>query len=209
MGRVISSISRGMVILLAIGAMLIYMSGTMFITSLKPPKSFDDLWQTAPEKGMHIKGEVMLSYECFSYEETWRENNGSRTKAKTSAYYYAVPLKDTVIALEVPTRDYDAMENVVDNTFSYLYEDGEEPVSGVAVEGRLKKMDSDLQDMFREYMFSIGYTEEDLDGMDEFLMIEQPSSMMIVRIMFGIGVLLILISILIFGFRFKNNGMRS
>lgn len=209
MGRVINSISRGMVILLAIGVMLIYMSGTMFITSLKPSKSFDDLWQTAPEKGMHIKGEVMLSYECFSYEETWRENNGSRTKAKTSAYYYAVPLKDTVIALEIPTRDYDAMENVVDNTFSYLYENGEEPVSGVAVEGRLKKMDSDLQGMFREYMLSIGYTEEELDGMDEFLMIEQPNSMMVIRIMFGIGVLLILISVLIFAIRFKKSGISS
>jgi len=64
MGRVISSISRGMVILLAIGAMLIYMSGTMFITSLKPPKSFDDLWQTAPEKGMHIKA-IHISINLF------------------------------------------------------------------------------------------------------------------------------------------------
>lgn len=207
MGRVISSISKGMIILLVIGGMLIYMSGAMFLTSLKPSKSFDDLWQTTPEKGMHIKGDVMLSYECFSYEETWRENNGSRTKAKTSAYYYAVPLKDTVIALEVPTSDYDAMENVVDNTFNYLYEDGAEPVSGVAVEGRMKAMDSDLQGMFKEYLLSIGYTEEELDGIDEFLMIEQPSSMMIIRIMFGIGVFLILISILIFVIRFKKNRM--
>lgn len=207
MGRVISSISRGMIILLVIGGMLIYMSGAMFLTSLKPSKSFDDLWQTTPEKGMHIKGDVMLSYECFSYEETWRENNGSRTKAKTSAYYYAVPLKDTVIALEVPTSDYDAMENLVDNTFHYLYEDGAEPVSGVAVEGRMKAMDSDLQGMFKEYLLSIGYTEEELDGIDEFLMIEQPSSMMIIRIMFGIGVFLILISILIFVIRFKKNRM--
>ncbi len=209
MGRVISSISRGMVILLAIGVMLIYMSGSMFFTSLKPSKSFDDLWQTALEKGMHIKGDVMLSYECFSYEETWRENNASRTKAKTSAYYYAVPVKDTVIALEVPTRDYDAMEDVVDNTFNYLYEDGEEPILGVAVEGRIKKMDSDLQGMFKEYLISIGYTEEELDGTDEFLMIEQPNSMMIIRVMFGIGVLLIFISILIFAIKFKKNGMRS
>ena len=207
MGRVISSISKGMIILLVIGGMLIYMSGAMFLTSLKPSKSFDDLWQTTPEKGMHIKGDVMLSYECFSYEETWRENNGSRTKAKTSAYYYAVPLKDTVIALEVPTSDYDAMENLVDNTFHYLYEDGAEPVSGVAVEGRMKAMDSDLQGMFKEYLLSIGYTEEELDGIDEFLMIEQPSSMMIIRIMFGIGVFFILISILIFVIRFKKNRM--
>lgn len=207
MGRVISSISRGMIILLVIGGMLIYMSGAMFLTSLKPSKSFDDLWQTTPEKGMHIKGDVMLSYECFSYEETWRENNGSRTKAKTSAYYYAVPLKDTVIALEVPTSDYDAMESLVDNTFHYLYEDGAELVSGVAVEGRMKAMDSDLQGMFKEYLLSIGYTEEELDGIDEFLMIEQPNSMMIIRIMFGIGVFLILISILIFVIRFKKNRM--
>lgn len=50
MGRVISSISKGMIILLVIGGMLIYMSGAMFLTSLKPSKSFDDLWQTTPEK---------------------------------------------------------------------------------------------------------------------------------------------------------------
>ena len=96
----------------------------------------------------------------------------------------------------------------MDNTFRYLYEDGEEPNSGVAVEGRIKKMDSDLQNMFQEYLLSIGYTEEEIDGIDELLMIEQPNSMISIQIMFGIGVLLILISIIIFAVRFKNAGMR-
>lgn len=205
MGRVISSFSKGLIILLAIGGMLIYMSGTMFLTSVKPAKSFDDLWETKAEEGMHIKGDVNLSLECFSYEETWKEGNGTRTAAKTSAYYYAVPVGDIMVALEVPTKDYDAMEKLVDESFDYL-NGGAEPVSGVAVEGRVSKMESDLEGMFKEYLVSVGYTEEDISEMGQLLMIEQPHSMMTIQIMFGVGVLLILIAVLIFVIRFKKSG---
>lgn len=199
-------ISKGLLVLLGMGGMVMFLSGSLFITSLKPGIDFEELQEKEAEVGMHIKGNVKYALDCFAYEETWTENkDGSRTPAKTSHYYYAIPTKeDCFVALEVAVDAKEDMENLADETVEYI-SGGEEPVTTVAVEGRMSKMDEEMQGLFKEYLQEIGYTTEEIENMGELLYVMQPNSMRGNQVMFGIGALLVLIAIVLFIIRYKKS----
>lgn len=205
--RLFYSMSKGLFMLLVIGGTLMFLSGSMFITSLKPVTDFEDLQEIGAEVGMHIKGDVKYAWDCFAYEETWTENrDGSRSPAKTSHYYYAIPGKeDTFFALEVAVDAKEDMENLAEETVEYI-SGGEEPATRVAVEGRMSKMDKEMQGLFKEYLQEIGYTTEEIENMGELLYIQQPNSMRQIQVMFGIGALLVLIGIVLFIRSYKKSG---
>lgn len=206
MERISNSLSRGILVLLVFGIMLMVMSGKMTITSLMPENDFEDLMEKEAKEGMHIKGEVQYAFDCYAYEETWKENkDGSRTPAKTSHYYYAIPGEgDNFIGLEVAVDDKVDMETLADETYEYL-SGGEEPSTKIMAEGRMTKMDEEMSGLFKEYLQEIGYTNEEISGMGEFYYIEQPASMQTERLMFAGGILLVVIAIVIFIIRFKKN----
>lgn len=206
MERISNSLSRGTLVLLVFGIMLMVMSGKMTITSLMPENDFEDLMEKEAKEGMHIKGEVQYAFDCYAYEETWKENkDGSRTPAKTSHYYYAIPGEgDNFIGLEVAVDDKVDMETLADETYEYL-SGGEEPSTKIMAEGRMTKMDEEMSGLFKEYLQEIGYTNEEISGMGEFYYIEQPASMQTERLMFAGGILLVVIAIVIFIIRFKKN----
>ena len=206
MERISNSLSRGILVLLVFGIMLMVVSGKMTITSLMPENDFEDLMEKEAKEGMHIKGEVQYAFDCYAYEETWKENkDGSRTPAKTSHYYYAIPGEgDNFIGLEVAVDDKVDMETLADETYEYL-SGGEEPSTKIMAEGRMTKMDEEMSGLFKEYLQEIGYTNEEISGMGEFYYIEQPASMQTERLMFAGGILLVVIAIVIFIIRFKKN----
>ncbi|WP_075720876.1 DUF6709 family protein [Roseburia sp. 499] len=206
MERISNSLSRGIFVLLVFGIMLMVVSGKMTITSLMPENDFEDLMEKEAKEGMHIKGEVQYAFDCYAYEETWKENkDGSRTPAKTSHYYYAIPGEgDNFIGLEVAVDDKVDMETLADETYEYL-SGGEEPSTKIMAEGRMTKMDEEMSGLFKEYLQEIGYTNEEISGMGEFYYIEQPASMQTERLMFAGGILLVVIAIVIFIIRFKKN----
>lgn len=205
MERIFDSLSRGVIALLIAGVMLVAVSGKMAVTSVMPENDFEDLMEKEAKAGMHIKGEVKYVFDCYAYEETWTENkDGSRTPAKTSHYYYAIPGEgDNFIGLEVKVDGKTDMEALAEETYEYL-SGGEEPSTKVMAEGRLSKMDDEMSGLFKEYLQEIGYTNQEIADMGEFYYIEQPASMLTAQIMFAIGVVLLILAIVIFVIRFKK-----
>lgn len=214
MKKFLSSFSVGLLFLFYIGGMLIYMTSGLFFTSLRPATSFEDLQETTAKAGMHIKGNVPLAYDCFAYEETWKEGNNqngvkTRTPAKTSKYYYAIPVGDKILALEMPVDSYKDMEKLADETQDYLANGGQKPTVEVFVDGRISKMDDSMQKLFREYLGKIGYTSDEINDMNTVYYIEHPHSMATMRVMFLIGIAIILLGIFILLHKYKSNSVSS
>lgn len=208
MGRIIESFSRGILMLLVLGGMILYMTIGDFIVSLKPAKDFEELLHMDKVKsGMHVKGDVLYAYGSFATEETYTKNsNGSRTPAKTSHYYFAIPVNggSSCIALEVPVDDNKAMNSLTNETLEYLL-DGTAPTTVVTVDGRTKKMEADMKNLFEKYLKNdLGFTEEQIEGMD-MVIIEQPHSMMTVRIMFLVGLIPFALGVFLFIRNYKKN----
>lgn len=198
MERVFAGFSKGVFILLVIGILIAAVSGGWGIASLRPAKDFEYLMEHEAKTGMHIKGEVLFTYECFANEETYSKNSdGSRTKGRTAYYYYAIPVSDGMIALEVPADHYSKMEDLLEETIAYLV-DGTNPSTKVTVDGCVKKMGADMEELFVEYLESLGYTQAEIADMGDLLVIEQPASMMQMRMIFLFGVLLILLAVVWF-----------
>lgn len=205
MKRVSYSLSRVIVVIFIIGAVLAGITAQNTITSFKPVTDFEDLLETDPKEGMYVKGEVLYAIDYFAYEETWTENrDGSRTPAKTSHYYYTIPGNGELwFGLEVKADDKEAMETLVEETYDYMY-GGEEPSVKVSVEGRMTKMDDEMKGLFEEYLRDMGYTAQEISAMGEPFYVEKVN-MKSCRITTAIGIVLMLIAILIFVIRFKKS----
>lgn len=185
--RLLRSFNKGILILLALGLIAICASVGDILMYMKPSHSFEELMENGVEKGLHVRGEVPFTYDCFAEEETYRKNKttGSRTAGRTSSYYYAIPVTgDYVVGLEVNTEDYDSMEQLLNETVEYL-DGGDYPSTAVSVDGGVKEMKSELQELFDEYLLEVGYTQDELDAMGTPLVIEQPNSK---AVSIGIGV---------------------
>lgn len=197
MEKVFAGFSKGVLILLVFGSVFTLLFGAWGIPALKQPKDFEYLLENDISAGMHIKGEVLYAYECFANEETYsKRSDGSRSKGRISSYYYAIPVKDGLIALKVPAEDYKNMENLLKETVAYL-EGKAEPSTRVMVDGCVRKMGSGKK-LFTEYLKSYGYTQEEIADMGDFLIIEQPASMQEMVVSFLIGVGLILLAVIWF-----------
>ncbi|MCM1183360.1 MAG: hypothetical protein NC337_08305 [Roseburia sp.] len=190
---IIQSFSTGVVILLVTGVILTIASGSYGVTAMKPSKDFAYLLDNEPEEGMHIKGEVLYTYDCFASEETYTEkSNGTRTQSKTSHYYYAVPAGIGVIALEIPIADHKNMEALLEETVTYMA-GGEAPSTKVTVDGGIRAMPSDMKSLLKEYLTEVGFTREEIDDMGPYLLIKQPVSMSQTRSVFLVGIALVLL----------------
>lgn len=204
MKRILSSFTRGVLILGILGAMMLWLSAGDFFVSLKPAQSFEDLMETNAKKGAHIKGNVVYSYDCFASEETWKEGNGTRTPAKTSSYFYAIPSADNILALKVNTNLSASMEKLASETFDVLTGAADKTTTQVAVEGCVNVMEKDLTKLFTEYLLEIGYTQAEIDAMGTPLVIEQRAFNSI-RGIFAVGIILLILAVVFYIRNFKRN----
>lgn len=203
MSRVINSFSRGILVLLIFGIMLIAMNAKTFVISIKPSVDFEELLEEDAKAGMHVKGNVCFAYDCFAEESTWTEySDGSRTAAEKSNYYYVIPGVENFFAVEIRADKSSAMDDLVDETWEYLY-GGKEPSSEVPVHGIMVKMDKETEDLFVEYLVEAGFTEDEIDDMGDLLIVEQ-YSMGAVRVMFLIGVVLLALGVFFFIRNYKK-----
>ena len=206
--RLLYSCHKLLIVLVILGASLVNFSSQMFFTSFKPVTSFQDLRETKATEGMHVKGNVVYALDCFAYMETWTEkDDGTRTPAKTSSYYYAIPGVDgTFFAVEVSTKDFDAMEALATETADY-WESGLFPTTLVNLEGRMSKMDGEMVELFHSYLKEVGYTEQEIANMGEILYVDS-TNMNTERLCFLIGVLMFIAGITFIVIRFiKSKAM--
>lgn len=175
--------------LIAVGAILLFAHGKNFMIALKPGYDVEYLLENGAKPGMHVSGEVHFVYDCFAELENTDSN-------KTSAYYYALPGAEGMMALYVPAARRGAAETLLEETLNYL-ETGVFPVSVMPVEGYVVKAEGRLPYLLSQYMLELGYTEEEIDAMGEPLMIQDATKRLgNARIYAPVGMILLTVGIL-------------
>lgn len=145
---------------LVIGVMALFMTLPEFFVSLKKPVDFNELVESEIHAGLHVEGEVYAILDTFATEETWTENsNGSRTPAKTSGYFYIIPIGDeSYIGLQGNGDNRAAMKAIDTATWNYLTGVTED-IEGDTYhfEGHIEKMDDELYQYFTEWFEDMEY----------------------------------------------------
>lgn len=160
-------------LLIVVGILGMLISIDRFAIAVKPAMDFDHLLNEYAVPGDHVAGRVLYTYGCFAESSVIHAENGRKTGETKSGYYYAVPSADGVMILEVPIRYHSAMETLTEQTFEYLY-GGSEPQANAWVNGYVVKNDSEsLQRMLEEYLVNLGYTKQEIAGMDEIYIVKQ------------------------------------
>lgn len=192
--------------LLAAGAILLSAHGKNFLVAVKPSYTVDYLVENGARKGMHVTGEISFVYDCFAE----MENTNNK---KITAYYYAVPAGDGMMALYVEAGRQAAVDTLLEETVEYL-ETGVPPASVIPIEGHVVKAEGRLPYLLSEYMKEIGYSQEEIEAMGEPLMLRDAAeSLKAARIYAPAGMIMLASGVLatvfaIFKGRFRQEDKR-
>ena len=179
----------GAVIIAFIGISLLVSHLSIFWISIKPAYDVEYLLENGAKEGMHVRGEVTYTYDCFA-------NMGDFDDKYVSAYYYALPATDGMMILSMPPKMYGDMENLLEETMEYL-DGGRWPASPVPIEGYVTKAQGRLPYLLSQYMLEIGYTQEEIDNMGQPLMIQYYTErIQKARLYAPIGVILLALEVL-------------
>lgn len=207
MGSFMQKISRAGLVLVLIGAALLWISLGDTIISFKEAKSFEDILDDGigVAAGDHVEGQVIFLLDPFASMQTWTENSktGSTTPKKTSSQYYVVPVNAGYAGLTVNSKDFSVANKLVDQTYDYLT-DGTMPTAELITDARVVVMDEELTGMFREEMKEYyGYTDQDLDDMGPILMVE-PRDFNTIRIFCGAGAAFLLVGVAVLALHWRK-----
>lgn len=204
MKKFLSCFSKGTFMLLMFGVIMICISAVDTFISLKPAVSFQDMMDGEEvKKGTHVAGNVVYAMDYFASESSYTKySDGSRSGSKKSGNYYLIPTATGYIGLKSREADVSALNDLSDETFEFI-SDGAEPKTEIFMQGTVKKMDNKLAGYYQDYLEELGYTQEEIDEMGQPLYIEYVS-FGAVRVMFLIGVLLILLGFFLMWRRYKR-----
>lgn len=176
-------------ILIAAGIIGMLISIDSFAIAVKPAMNFEDIMNFSIKPGDHIEGKVLYTYGCFAESSVISAKYGKKTGETKNGYYYAVPDRSGVVILSVPTRYYNAMETLTEETFEYLYGGGL-PQINAQVNGYVVKNDSEsLQRLLKEYLEKLGYTAQEIADMGEIYIIKQQDHLTELRNIFIVSVI--------------------
>lgn len=179
---------------------------------LMPSHDYEYVLENGLKEKQHIKGEIFYSLGSFASEESYTQYENSRTAAKTTGYYYMIPVGEGgMAAVFVRKDDLDAMEALTNETYNYLA-GGDIPQTEVHFEGVAVKMEKNLaglEDAFRDQLEYMGYTEGEVEEMlaaysdGECLVLEGPADMSVMYVMMIIifAVLLLAIFLIVRSYR--------
>lgn len=133
-----------------IGVVLLVLGVEGLIDNSKEAVAFEDLKLSDLKTGMIVDGNVNFNLGCF--EESYRTRYGIKTGG--SQYYYAAMVETKIIAIKCPSGGTvsDALEKQSNELLNYTGDD-EPSFEGVAIKGKLKKMDSKTEGYLKEYLY--------------------------------------------------------
>ena len=142
MGKFFLKLSRTGLLMMLFGAVFVAFAFQDTITSLKAPKSFDDVMEEGAAAGDHVSGRIPYLLDAFASMETWTEDrsNNSRTPKKTSARYYVLPAGDDFIGLKVSSDNFSKASDLVDQTYGFFSGAGE-PTVELVMDARVAVME--------------------------------------------------------------------
>ena len=195
--RLFGALSVNICILLVIGGGIMFSAGGDFIVSFKPAVSFEEMFNGAEVKaGSHVAGEVVYSLGYYAAESTYTQrSDGSRSGDKANGRYYLIPIAEgeNYIGLKAREVDVSAMEKVTKETEEWIL-GGAEPSTKIVMQGTVEVMEGQLADFYKESLMGLGYSRSDIDDMGEPLVV-QYRSFTAVRVMFGVGLGLVLLGV--------------
>lgn len=200
-------ISRGGLILAAIGVFLLVTSVPDTLVSFKEAKNFEDVMMGDVEiaAGDHVEGQVPFLLDTFAIEQTWTENtsNNSVTPKKTSRRFYVMPCGDGFAGLSVGSTSASAANDLVDQTYGY-FNGGAAPTAELILDCRVSEMNEELAGMFRDEMRDYyELTDQEIESLGTLLMVE-PRSFTTVRIFSGAGAGFVLLGLLLLVLRWRK-----
>ena len=157
---------------IAVGLLFVSLGDTL--ASLGQPKDFGDLLDGTVSVGDRVCGEIYYALDYFATEESYtKHSDGSRTAAKTSAYYYIIPAGEGFATIRIHSSKGKAMAKLADETWDYLMGGGDTSTV-VEFDGRAKLLEKEEPDLVAYYeaaMEDFGYTRDDLDAMGPVLLL--------------------------------------
>lgn len=206
--RLIRSFSVTPFMLLLFGCIIlgVMVKGGEFPYILMPSHTYDEVLEDGLKKGEHVKGEIYYSLGSFAAQETYTQYENSRTPAKTTGYYYMIPVGEQgMAAIYIRKDDLKTMKALTEETKAYLA-GGEFPQTTIHFEGTAVKMERNLKGLegaFRKQLEQMGYTEAEIENMlstysdGECLVLSGPADMSVIYVMMAISLILILVGIII------------
>lgn len=189
-------------VLCVIGAFFLMGSVRFFWIAMKPAYDVEYLLENGAQEGMHVKGRIPYTYDCFA-------DMSDMESKKVSYYYYALPASEGMMIFKASVSRQKEMDILLEETLSYL-DTGVWPVSTVELEGYVVKAQGRLPYLLSEYMKEIGYTDEEIRAMGEPLMIEDATKRMErARISTPVGIILVTAGVLLGVFFFFRSRRRS
>lgn len=214
-GRLIRSVSRASLLLIFFGCVLlgVMIKDGEFPQILFPSKDYDYVLDNGLKKGQHVKGEIYYSLGGFAAKETYTQYEDYRTAGKTSGYYYLIPAGEGgMAAIYIYEDDKSTMDRLTDETEEYLM-GGDAPKTSVEFNGvavTMRRNLSGLESAFKSELENMGYSQSEIDEMlasytdGEYLVLSGPADVSVMYVMMGIALVLILIGILLFVRRYRQ-----
>ncbi|EGO65935.1 DUF6709 family protein [Acetonema longum] len=205
MGNLFSAVNRLSLVLLVMGATLISVNYDAFITSFRPPVSFEALLEGQEvNPGSHVAGNVVSAFPPFASETTYTKyKNGSQSKERASGSFYVIPTAKGLIGLKTNENQVAAMDQLVEETLQYSEEGGAPPTTKVYIEGEVLPMEPKLIKYYKEYLKDSGFTATEIKAMGEPLLI-QYTVFRNVQLMVAGGIIVILAGIGLIVRRYKQ-----
>ena len=195
--RLFRCMGRGTWMLIGVGATLLYLTAADFVISIKPAVSFEDMLDGKEVKvGSRVAGEVVFAMDYFASESTYtRYEDGSRSGSRKSGNYYLIPIANGYIGLKCRQADVADLDKLSEETFTLL-QTGTEPTTTVFMEGNVEVLEGKVATYYQEYLEELGYTKAEIEAFGTPLVIRYVS-FNAVRIMFLIGVVLVILGLFI------------
>lgn len=206
--RLIASFSKVSLFLLIFGCIIlgVLIKEGDFPQILMPSHDYDYVLNNGLKEGQHIKGEIYYSFGNFAAKESYTQYENSRTAAKTTGYYYIIPVGEQgMAAIYIRKDDLNAMKTLTNETNAYLA-GGNFPQTTIHFEGTAVRMEKNLkglEDAFREQLNDMGYTENEIEEMlssysdGKCLVLSGPADMSVMYVMIAVSFITILAGLII------------
>ena len=195
--KLFSGLGRDVLLLFVIGGVLLYQTAGTALVSIKPAVSFEDMLDGAEVKpGTHVAGNVVYAFDYFASETSYTQrSDGSRSGDRKNGNYYLIPIANGYIGLKCRQADVAALDKLSEETFTFL-QTGAEPSTTIFMEGNVEVLEGEVAIYYQEYLEELGYTKAEIEAFGTPLVIRYVS-FNAVRVMFLIGVVLVILGLII------------
>lgn len=198
------------ILLVVIGLILIGVEFSNLKSLLNGHVKFETLTPEEISEDVIVDASINTNFGCFA--EYYEENTDTHV-TRTTDLYYIIWTGDEddedyrYIGIKVPVEDEDAMEAMAEATYYYEYSDP------IEYSGAINKMNDEEYQYFKEYFIESGWTEEEFEEwtLPYYISVGALTggAAVTVYVIFGIGVLLVLIGILRLVLSLNGGGLKT